>query len=172
MERFLEKMDRDRRLSRRQSLRAPLRIRVRKSDVAERCAESENLFQRGVYFATDLPLNKGASLDLLLEMPEEISGVPPAHWLCTGHVVRVVPPASSGEKHGRRAVRLLRSVTVGAPAMGHGHQLARPAFSLGGTLMLLNADAGTLSVPITALRAAANSTTADHARGTLCTSVP
>jgi len=41
MERFLEKMDRDRRLSRRHSLRAPLRIRIRKSDVAERCAESE-----------------------------------------------------------------------------------------------------------------------------------
>ena len=77
MERFLERMDRDRRLSRRHSLRAPLRIRVRKSDVAERCAESENLSRRGVYFATDLPLNKGASLDLLLEMPEEISGVPP-----------------------------------------------------------------------------------------------
>jgi len=82
------------------SLRAPLRIRIRKSDVAERCAESENLSQRGVYFATDLPLNKGASLDLLLEMPEEINGVPPAHWLCTGHVVRVVPPASWGEKQG------------------------------------------------------------------------
>jgi hypothetical protein len=100
MEHFLEKMDRDRRLSRRHSLRAPLRIRMRKSDVAERCAESENLSQRGVYFATDLPLNKGASLDLLLEMPEEISGVPPAHWLCTGHVVRVVPPTSSEERQG------------------------------------------------------------------------
>jgi Tfp pilus assembly protein PilZ len=100
MERFLEKIDRDRRLSRRHSLRAPLRIRVRKSDIAERCAESENLSQRGVFFATDLPLNKGASLDLLLEMPEEITGVPVAHWLCTGHVVRVVPPASSGAKQG------------------------------------------------------------------------
>ena len=98
MERFLEKLDRDRRLSRRHSLRAPLRIRVRKSDIAERSAESENLSQRGVFFATDLPLNKGASLDMLLEMPEAISGVPVAHWLCTGHVVRVVPPASSGDK--------------------------------------------------------------------------
>src|SRR2546430_2103731 len=98
MERFLEKMNHDRRLSRRHSLRAPLRIRLRKSDIAERSAESENLSQRGVFFATDLPLNKGTSLDLLLEMPEEISGVPPAHWLCTGHVVRVVAPSSVGEK--------------------------------------------------------------------------
>jgi len=30
-------------------------------------------------------------LDLLLEMPKEVTGVPAAQWLCTGHVVRVVP---------------------------------------------------------------------------------
>ena len=100
MERFLEKLDHDRRLSRRHSLRAPLRVRMRKSDIAERRAESENLSQRGVFFATDLPLSKGAALDLLLEMPEEITGVPPAQWLCTGHVVRVVPMDSPRGKNG------------------------------------------------------------------------
>ena len=100
MERFIEKLDHDRRLSRRYSLRAPLRVRMRKSNLAEQAAESENLSQRGVFFATDLPLNKGVSLDLLLEMPEEISGVPAAQWLCTGHVVRVVPRGSLGEKQG------------------------------------------------------------------------
>ena len=98
MERFLEKLNHDRRLSRRHNLRAALRIRLRKSNLAERRTESENLSQRGVLFATDLPLNKGASLDLLLEMPEEVTGVPAAQWLCTGHVVRVVPPASSGDQ--------------------------------------------------------------------------
>ena len=100
MERFLEKLDRDRRLSRRHSLRAPLRVRLRKSDVAERRAESENLSQRGIFFATDLPLSKGAALDLLVEMPEEVTGVPPAQWLCTGHVVRVVPLDSPQGKTG------------------------------------------------------------------------
>jgi hypothetical protein len=98
MERFIEKLDRDRRLSRRHNLRAALRIRLRKSDLAEGCAKSENLSQRGVFFATDLPLHKGASLDLLLEMPEAVTGVLAARWLCTGHVVRVVPPASLGDK--------------------------------------------------------------------------
>jgi hypothetical protein len=39
-------------------------------------------------------------MDLLLEMPEAVGGVPPAHCLRTGHVVRVVLPASSGEKQG------------------------------------------------------------------------
>ena len=100
MERFLEKLDHDRRLSRRHSLRASLRVRVRKTDLAERRVESENLSQRGVFFATDLPLNKGAALDLLVEMPEEVTGVPPAQWLCTGHVVRVVPLDSQHGKNG------------------------------------------------------------------------
>ena len=100
MERFFEKLDRDRRLSRRHSLRAPLRVRVRRSDIDEKRAESENLSQRGVFFATDLQLSKGAALDLLVEMPEEVTGVPTAQWLCTGHVVRVVPLNAPQGKNG------------------------------------------------------------------------
>jgi hypothetical protein len=60
MERFIEKFIADRRLSRRYSLKAGLRLRLRRSDAAERKAESENLSQRGVFFATDMPLSKGA----------------------------------------------------------------------------------------------------------------
>ena len=67
MERFIEKLSADRRLSQRHTLKAGLRVRVRRSDSAERRAESENLSQRGVFFSTDLPLSKGASLDLLVE---------------------------------------------------------------------------------------------------------
>jgi len=101
MEHFLEKLDRDRRLSRRHNLQAPLRVRLRRSDLAERGEHSENLSQRGVFFSTDLPLTKGSSLDLLLEMPEEVTGVPAAQWLCTGHVVRVVPSDSqTGKRQG------------------------------------------------------------------------
>jgi PilZ domain len=91
MEHFVDKLDRDRRLSLRHSCRADLRVRVRRSDGEDLRAKSENLSQRGVFFATNLPLSKGATLDLLVEMPEEITGVPAAQWLCTGHVVRVVP---------------------------------------------------------------------------------
>jgi hypothetical protein len=100
MEHFIEKLDSDRRLSRRHSLRTGLRVRLRRSDAAELRAESENVSQRGVFFATDLPLSKGASLDLLVEMPEEVTGVPTAQWLCTGHVVRVVPMDSPRGAHG------------------------------------------------------------------------
>jgi PilZ domain len=100
MDRFVEKLDSDRRLSRRHNLKTALRVRVRKSDLAEQKAESENLSQRGVFFATDLPIGKGTALDLLVEMPEEVTGVPAAQWLCTGHVVRVVPVDTPPGKRG------------------------------------------------------------------------
>jgi hypothetical protein len=97
MERFVEKLDHDRRLSLRHNVRTDLRLRMRKFDAAELRVQSENLSQRGVFFTTELPINKGASLDLLVEMPEEVTGVPPAQWLCTGHVVRIVPTETQGK---------------------------------------------------------------------------
>ena len=98
MEHFVEKLDHDRRLSLRHNLRTDLRLRIRKFDAPEQRAQSENLSQRGVFFTTDLPLSKGSSLDLLVEMPEQVTGVPAAQWLCTGHVVRVVPSAQEGKR--------------------------------------------------------------------------
>lgn len=90
----------DRRLARRHNLRTPLRVRVRRADAPERRAASENLSQRGVFFATDLMFSKGAAVDLLVEMLEVVTGVPSAQSLCTGHVVRVVPVDSPGGSHG------------------------------------------------------------------------
>lgn len=100
MERFIERFVSDRRLARRHQLKTPLRVRIRRLNDAERDVESENLSKRGVFFATDLPLSKGASLDLLLEMPEAVTGMPPAQWLCTGHVARVVPMKSPKSPYG------------------------------------------------------------------------
>jgi Tfp pilus assembly protein PilZ len=91
MEHFVDKFEQDRRLSRRHEFRTEMRVRVRKPHSAELRAESKNLSQRGVFVVTEMELNKGAALDLLVEMPEQITGVPTAQWLCTGHVVRVVP---------------------------------------------------------------------------------
>ncbi len=98
MEHFVDKLDHDRRLSHRHNVCADLRVRMRKLDAGEQRVRSENLSQRGVFFTTDLPVNKGASLDLLVEMPEAVTGVPPAQWLCTGHVVRVVPMEPAGKR--------------------------------------------------------------------------
>jgi len=100
MEHFVDKFEHDRRLSRRHDFKTDLRVRVRKSNTGELRAESQNLSQRGVFFATELDLNKVAALDLMLEMPEQITGVPAAQWLCTGHVVRVVPMDSPQGQRG------------------------------------------------------------------------
>ena len=89
MERFVESLGRERRLAERHAVKTPLRLRVRRSDMSEQKVESENVSRRGVFFNTDLQLNEGTMLDVLLEMPEAITGVPDAHWICLGHVVRV-----------------------------------------------------------------------------------
>jgi hypothetical protein len=79
----------DRRVSRRLSLKTPLRVRIWKSSVPEERTVSLNLSQNGVYFATDSPIREGEALEILLEMPEELTDEPTIEWRCTGHVVRV-----------------------------------------------------------------------------------
>jgi Tfp pilus assembly protein PilZ len=91
MGRLVERLDRDRRLARRHTLKTALQVRFRSAGVTEQKVESENLSQRGVFFVTNLPFSTGTELDLLVEMPERITGASAAQWLCAGHVVRVVP---------------------------------------------------------------------------------
>jgi hypothetical protein len=79
----------NRRLSRRLCLKTPLRVRIWKSAAAEERAESLNLSQNGVYFATNSVIREGETLEILLNMPEEITDEPSTEWRCTGHVVRV-----------------------------------------------------------------------------------
>lgn len=81
----------DRRLSLRHEISTPLRIRVWKSAAPEQRGESMNLSERGILFTSDSPLPIGTVVEVLLKMPEEITGEPTAEWLCSGHVVRVIP---------------------------------------------------------------------------------
>jgi hypothetical protein len=91
MRRFVDRFARDRRSALRHSVKTPLRVRVWKSAIPERTAESENLSEHGMFFATDLSLRVGTVVEVLLKMPEEITGEPPTEWRCTGHVVHVEP---------------------------------------------------------------------------------
>jgi hypothetical protein len=91
---LLERFAGDRRLAPRHRIQTRLRVRVPGSTDPERRAESENLSRGGVFFATDLVLKMGAKVELLLKMPQEITGVEASEWLCTGHVVRVEPVRS------------------------------------------------------------------------------
>jgi Tfp pilus assembly protein PilZ len=90
----------ERRISRRHSLKTALRVRVWKAGATEQRAESQNLSDRGTFFATDTPLDIGSAVEILLKMPEEISGKPTTEWRCTGHVVRLEPVDSPRGKMG------------------------------------------------------------------------
>jgi PilZ domain-containing protein len=90
----------DRRVTRRHYFKAPLRVRIWKSAIPEQRAESENLSEKGIFFATDSLLRVGTTVEILLKMPEEMTGEPTTEWLCTGHVVRVEPLNSSRGKFG------------------------------------------------------------------------
>jgi len=79
----------DRRVSPRHNFKLPLRVRILKSEIPEQRTESENLSERGIYFPTNSPLRIGTAVQVLLKMPEEITGEPANEWLCSGHVVRI-----------------------------------------------------------------------------------
>jgi hypothetical protein len=90
----------ERRISPRHSFRTALRVRVCRSGPDEKRAESENLSDRGTLFATNEHLTIGSAIEILLRMPQEITGKPATEWRCTGHVVRLEASASGRGKTG------------------------------------------------------------------------
>lgn len=100
MDHFVDRFVRDRRVATRHVLKTPMRFRIRKSSIPEQRAETENLSERGVFFATKSSISVGTAVDLLLKMPEEITGRKTTEWRCTGHVVRVVPQTSPEQNLG------------------------------------------------------------------------
>ena len=79
----------DRRRALRHRIKAPVRIRIWRSSRPEEAGESINLSGQGIYFATNAELNEGEAVELLLIVPQEISGEPDSEWRYTGHVLRV-----------------------------------------------------------------------------------
>ena len=84
----------------RHNIRTPIRIRRWKSRIPEERGESENLSEEGILFATNSVIAVGTVLEILLKMPETITGEPTTEWLCSGHVVRVEPMDSPRGKFG------------------------------------------------------------------------
>jgi hypothetical protein len=98
MEHFVNREDHERRLIRRHEIRTPLRIRLCKPNGPEQKAESLNLSEYGVCFATDSLLLEGQTVEVALRMPEEVSGEQSDEWRCTGRVVRVEQTESAGRQ--------------------------------------------------------------------------
>jgi hypothetical protein len=115
----------ERRLAGRHKMKTPLRVRLWKSAGPEQTAESVNVSQRGIYFATESLLHEGETVEVFFNMPEEIVGEPTTEWRCTGHVVRVEAIEATGGKVGvgvqfdcyevSRSKPVDVPVTVGAP---------------------------------------------------------
>lgn len=97
---LLQHTEEDRRRARRHNLRTAVRVRVWKSGTPEQKAESLNLSQRGIYFVTDAPPPEGETIEILLNMPQEITGEPTTEWRCTGHVMHTEPINSPHGKFG------------------------------------------------------------------------
>jgi hypothetical protein len=85
----------DRRKTVRRNIRTPIRVRKWKSEFPEQESESENLSENGILFATNSVMPLGTILEIRVQMPELITCEPVAEWLCSGHVVRVQPIAST-----------------------------------------------------------------------------
>ena len=100
MDALINTFDQDRRSTHRHTVKTALRIRTWKTAVPEHRAESINVSMRGIYFATKTLLCPGEIVEVLLKMPQEVTGEPATEWRCTGHVVRVEPTASSEGKLG------------------------------------------------------------------------
>jgi hypothetical protein len=115
----------DRRLARRLRFKTPLRVRIWKSADPEQRAESVNISQSGVYFASDLPIREGETVEILLRMPEEITDEPSTEWRCTGHVVRVERAGVANGKIGVGVQFDCYEVSSGG-AMPHSDYLKEP----------------------------------------------
>lgn len=100
MDKLVGVLSPDRRSSQRHNIKTALRVRVWKSGLPDERAESVNLSQRGIFFLTDTRLAEGEIVEVLLKMPEEVTGQPTTEWRCTGHVVRIEHVASPGDKFG------------------------------------------------------------------------
>jgi hypothetical protein len=92
---------RERRIDTRINLNVPLRFRVLNSaNSEERTGESINISQRGILFATAVPLVVGTPLEVSLKMPREMAGHAASDLKCIARVVHVEPNAFLGGKAG------------------------------------------------------------------------
>jgi hypothetical protein len=92
---------RERRIDTRVNITVPFRFRVLNNPGAtEQVAESINISQRGLLFATTIPLNVGTPLEVSLKMPHELAGPVSNDVRCVARVVHVQLSAFFGGKAG------------------------------------------------------------------------
>jgi PilZ domain len=91
----------ERRHDTRVHIRVPLHFRLLESPgSADHAGESENISQRGIYFATNVPLKVGAPVEVSLQMPKELTGGAGSEVKCMARVVHIQPDSFLGGKAG------------------------------------------------------------------------
>lgn len=103
----------ERRASRRFTMALPLLVRSSDSEgEAERSGKTRDVSFRGLYFTIDTRYESGASLELVLTLPKEITMAGDVHIRCFAQVVRVEPLNG----HCGVAARIQRYEFLPAPA--------------------------------------------------------
>lgn len=77
----------DRRRAYRYAVQILLRIRAQNKLSTDETVETVNLSEQGVYFVTNYAFLRGTVVQLVLEMPSEVTGVSSTLWKCVGRVV-------------------------------------------------------------------------------------
>jgi PilZ domain-containing protein len=91
----------DRRSARRLIMRVPLRFRpIQTAADPELEADSMNICNHGVYFATDRKLPEGVMIQVHLKMPREVVGDDVKEWCFTGRVAHVEQLGANNGKSG------------------------------------------------------------------------
>jgi hypothetical protein len=92
---------RERRIDTRVNIQVPLRFRTLNNlSSPEQTAESVNISQRGILFATNACLEVGTPLEVSLRMPQGLAGQTSGEVKCVARVVHVQPNAFFGGKAG------------------------------------------------------------------------
>ena len=84
--------------ARRLKLNVPIRFRVKNMSTWYQ-GTTENISQSGVLFRGPQPLPSNALIEMVFEMPEEISGQKNSKVLCQGRVIRMKDQKQDGPEH-------------------------------------------------------------------------
>jgi PilZ domain-containing protein len=79
----------ERRFLPRMNLQIPMRLRPVAKDGPEWTCQTINVSMLGAYFSADVAPNVGELVHVFIEIPEEVSGKPSAHYCFTARVVHV-----------------------------------------------------------------------------------
>src|SRR6266513_1687340 len=112
----------ERRIARRFILNVPLQLLpIKASSQVARTVETMNISTRGVYFTTDLPLSQGQLVQVLLQMPKEITGNGVSARRFTGRVISFgLEWVCKRDVRSGRAISILRRASPAAPRAGAG----------------------------------------------------